>query len=609
MITADMLISCPWREVVDEADDSACSSFYSGFSAKISGMDENSPDTLAFRLLSSICSMYLQRNSKGDGPFGPFLVWKDGRRSFLPKDLVEAQAEELFKFLQQIDVPDLKARIADTLWVAKKNRDKYLCAKAAVVSYIQAGINLLDGEHPIRGVERLERAVALSAELGRGGLEEMEDAIDACCNALSQLVDKEINATQLRLIRIIFNYAGDENLSLSGVCCDLAEQLEKKEENWNLVRSFWEQVIKNYEKYEISTRTIKKRLAWTYLKEARQAGSYMLKAHVLTNAVEAFRRINESKEKIDLLHKWLLRVQGSVYKEMRTVSSGPLDLTEAVTNAQERVSKKRTCDALVAFSLIADPSDPAKLKEQVVKDSGDFILASLFGSSHLNSDGKVVAKTPPLGLTQEEANEDAVLTKMHFNFDLNCRLQVVGAIEPARRQLLREHSLTVEDLWPVVINCPFIPEGREAIFARGLAAGFEGDFLVAEHLLVPQIENSLRYVVKQRGGLSSTLNSQGIQPERMLNDLLDDPLIEATLGGRIVFCLKALLTEKTGSNFRHSLCHGILDHDSFYTHTAVFIWWLVFRICYTPWLMEWMRRKEQGRKLLNVLQQVREMKK
>jgi hypothetical protein len=392
---------------------------------------------------------------------------------------------------------------------------------------------------------------------------------------------------------------------LGGICFDLSEKIEKNEYNWDLIRSYWEQTAKIFETcgQTAVSECARRRMAWTYIKQARTAGSYIVKASVLANAIEAFRRINESKKKIDRLHKWLLRVERLTYKEMKEFSTGPMDITELVNNAQNKVSGKNTQNALVAFGLLTQLSDPAKLKAQAIKSSQEFVLSSLFGGHHLNAQGKVVAKTPPIAPEQAEPDDEALLHKMYFDFDINCRIQVTGGIEPARRQLVREHRLNVEDLWPIVTNSPFVPQGREMIFARGLAAGFEGDYLVASHLLIPQVEHSLRYILEQRGGVPSTINAQGIQQERTINDLLDDHLITEALGEQVVFSFKALLVEKTGANFRHSLCHGLYDHNNFYTHTAVFIWWLIFRLCYTPWLSEWLQKAQQAKKLLSLLRQ------
>jgi hypothetical protein len=75
---------------------------------------------------------------------------------------------------------------------------------------------------------------------------------------------------------------------------------------------------------------------------------------------------------------------------------------------------------------------------------------------------------------------------------------VLSVVEPARAQINEEHGAQADWTWLTTDN-PFIPEGRRVIYSRGLQAGLGGDFLVATHLLIPQLENSLRYTLLQVG--------------------------------------------------------------------------------------------------------------
>ena len=78
----------------------------------------------------------------------------------------------------------------------------------------------------------------------------------------------------------------------------------------------------------------------------------------------------------------------------------------------------------------------------------------------------------------------------------------IGLIVPALEQINLDHHISPNDLVEIVTNSPFIPPDRQNIFLRGLYHGFILDFMVASSLLVPQIENSLRYVLQQHGVIS-----------------------------------------------------------------------------------------------------------
>jgi hypothetical protein len=76
------------------------------------------------------------------------------------------------------------------------------------------------------------------------------------------------------------------------------------------------------------------------------------------------------------------------------------------------------------------------------------------------------------------------------------------------------------------MNNPFIPLGREYIFARGLYSGLMADFLVSTHLLIPQLEHSIRRLLYQAGAIASTLEDRGIEQERDLNTTLYAPFAD-----------------------------------------------------------------------------------
>ena len=74
-------------------------------------------------------------------------------------------------------------------------------------------------------------------------------------------------------------------------------------------------------------------------------------------------------------------------------------------------------------------------------------------------------------------------------------------------------SSQLSSIWAsFVFNNPAVPPGRERLLARGLLAGFRQDWVVALHILIPQFENSLRYVVTQHGIITSAIKAEGTQP-------------------------------------------------------------------------------------------------
>jgi len=80
-------------------------------------------------------------------------------------------------------------------------------------------------------------------------------------------------------------------------------------------------------------------------------------------------------------------------------------------------------------------------------------------------------------------------------------------IEPARYQINLEHSVGLNDLLPIVSNSPFVPPDREYLFAKGLYTRTNRNFFTSTRILIPQIENSVRYLCEMYYPLDSTIGA------------------------------------------------------------------------------------------------------
>ncbi len=154
-------------------------------------------------------------------------------------------------------------------------------------------------------------------------------------------------------------------------------------------------------------------------------------------------------------------------------------------------------------------------------------------------------------------------------------------IIPACSQINFDHRVKLEDL-SFVVNSSFIPENRQYFYARGLLAGLQADLIIAAHLLIPQLENSLRHILKQKGFIASNLTSDSIQDNYTLNKVLDSPDLKEILPENIIFALKCLLVERMGANLRNEICHGLFSYDKFksYKGKLAYLWWLTLYLCF-----------------------------
>ena len=236
--------------------------------------------------------------------------------------------------------------------------------------------------------------------------------------------------------------------------------------------------------------------------------------------------------------------------------------------------------ALGRFAHVSHPTNVASLKAQTLKQSEETIFDKVMVQTKVDRAGKVADTMDPSSFGGPVDGEVLRKKMVQMANEVQWPLQMSWNIEPARIAFVAEHSVRRDSLRFLVCFNPFIPEGHEGIYLRGIQAGFHGDWLVAMHLLIPQVEASIRHVLQEAGVVTSTLESDGTQKERDLNQLLWMPEVENIFGPDITFDLRGILIERFGHNMRNESAHGLMPEGAFYGPASVFLWWLIIHLCW-----------------------------
>jgi hypothetical protein len=257
---------------------------------------------------------------------------------------------------------------------------------------------------------------------------------------------------------------------------------------------------------------------------------------------------------------------------------------EASANAAaEHVAGHRFEDAIIRFAFVAEPSRPDELKKRIENMKAENVFSQMFGATTVRSDGQVSDTKPPLASDDPKEREIAFLKEMYSQVrTVDWRVRVQVSIEPARQKIVAEHPARPMDLFFLVQDNPFVPPGREGLFLRGLHAGLHGDLVLALHLLLPQIENSIREIFTARGVITSKLESDQTQDERDLGWMLAHDEMAKIFGPGMAFDLRGLLVERFGLNLRNDIAHGLLAESQMISEGALYAWWLTLRLCCIP---------------------------
>jgi hypothetical protein len=309
----------------------------------------------------------------------------------------------------------------------------------------------------------------------------------------------------------------------------------------------------------------------------------------MKQAVEAFRNIRgtkeetvETKKRAEEVHKILIEYQQKSCQEMVNIYSPSVDIRNEVERARECVRGKNLQDALFALAISVSPVVVSQLRKEVQQRAQDYTASHLFPKAIVNEMGKVTAQQPGSILsTDTQEAEEAMRFEMYNCAAMYQELFPQVFIEPGREQINLEHSIQIKDLLPIVRHNRFVPPGREHLFAKGLYAGLIGDFITSTHVLIPQIENSVRYLLSQRGVITSSLE-KGIQNEHDLNRTLHLQEIKDIFDEDTLFDLQGLLVEHSGTNLRNLMAHGLINDQEFKTPIMSYLWWVTLRLCCLP---------------------------
>jgi hypothetical protein len=577
-----------WQGVLDGAAERTCDVYARLYAQKAreAGEGDDAVACQVFELMHHACSLVLNLDSATEPlrrgfDFGP--DW----RGVSVDDFQDCHLVTLQAILQEITDPELLARIADILWCYR--RGSHQMAELAVTSYLESADVLEDPENWYLCAERIERALNLAASLGKTN-QPFKDVVAHIERVLDQYEGEDPLFLSARLMEMLQDHGKGDPEKYSSIAERAALRAEGEETGikWHKARGYWTVKGRWHEIQgdDEGARECKLRLAETFVREAedrveRQAPSaYSVAASCIQQAIEALRKVKDTKQRREELHKELLRYQKRSAEQFKSDTLS-IDVTKVAREAIERVQSKSLPEALFALALLASSPNVEELRDRVQDFSKKYGLPYLFPTRHLSEDGRVVARRASLYGDTEDA-EQAMRAEMFKEARDDQGLIAYAVVRPALAQIHRDHRVRLSDVLALVQYSPFVPPGREYLFARGLHAGLTGDLVTAVHLLCPQVEHSVRTILLRSDVAVSGLDQQGVQEMHLLNANLNKPGLAEILGEDMVFDLQGLLVEEFGSNLRNRVAHGLMHLDEFYLPDALYLWWLVLRLCLAP---------------------------
>jgi len=590
VVTAEDFRNSGWRDAIEGEPKHGYRSYWKQFSnLSVKRIEEGFvAEGKVLWLLADACSMALNSESINE-PFRPIMVLQE-KRSAMPEDFLETDLDFFESILPDIDDFRLKARIADILWLVRVPR-KVEYALAAMDSYAQFP---LDDLSLLRnGREAWERAISLSRSLNKGA----GDLLEKIGQTIFVSFDKADYGGRfhaLWLSEFLEKAYVDEEMSLR-----IAIRLEefaikgRDDEDWNFARQYYEGALKwrfraneLSEAYRLYAEIAE---AWVSEAEERASGenpSNMTAGHLFECAIQGYRKIPKKErgtfkadERIAELHSRMNNANKLALDEMIPFEMPGVDIGEAIEASRAHVAGRKFPEVLLAVAGLYHGIKVDEIRAGVEKRMEEFLYNRLFGKTLFTKDGRVASKAPAVGSNDDSPEKQkAIWQEMINHYGMQIGLIVQAQIIPAVQVVCAEHRINARTLVSLCRSARIIPPGREVLWAKGLFFGFEGNFSISTHLLIPQLEHLVRVVLKDNEIKTTTLDSRGIETENGLGTLLDIPEIEGIIGKDLYFEFQALLTDPSGPNLRNNMAHGLLDDEHSTSAYAVYLWWFCLRL-------------------------------
>ena len=396
---------CGWQAVMDGMSDERYTSISRAFheAAARAHEDDNQARGKVLRLLAEACSMMLSPENRND-PFDPFLII-GGTRSTISDDFTDAEIRFFHEIIDSMDMPLLKGRLADLVWV----RNKSLGVKnalEAIDSYRQLP---LDADNWHSDIEKCwQRAIDLSRMIGAAAGDRLGQIETSIIEAIesAKAGDKFFS---FRLAKTLRSYGLGESAATA-----IAEKLESlageywvggdfkaSESFYNSAASWYKLTGEEDKSTDMTVAQAEAYIEWANSRLSSDNPSYQVAASFIEDAIQVLRSIprahrgrHQIDERLQDLSLRLSEYSRLALDEMATtVTLPPIDLSDSIEQARVAVSGKSVEEALVTFANLHRVS-AKNLRESAIESLSSSPLWALIPKVTSSHDGRVIGRTP-----------------------------------------------------------------------------------------------------------------------------------------------------------------------------------------------------------------------
>ena len=500
------------------------------------------------------------------------------------KDINREEYQALLEEIRSYPIaPINKAKISDFLWVVENDFSNAKIAETAYYEHLKntgAFADHIMAINRILFISKKMRSKEINEVVRKNLLIKVLEEYDNSSHAkigylIKTAMEEKVDTGYLipYVENILKTY--DDNscdAPLIGKFCDLLEELYCRKNNWQKKKCITEPKLIAIRRRKIQAVRMEAEYAGGSSK-----GNLMRKIHYLKEVIQLLKTIQGTEEERKALLQEIAQIEEASLSEMM-VWSDKQDASGIVKELFRQLEDLDKEEALCYFASFIPIPERERVKNQVLNRTG--ILHTIFPAAILGKGGKLIAKSRPVkkhdGTIDEGALKDNMERTAAMEMDYFAQILVRNTFEYIRSRFVIEES----DVKKIVdVSCA-IPEGRKESYTKGLMFGFSGDFLTALSILIPQIENAVRYLAVECGEPVYNMNEEGIEEVKPMHAVLELEGVKESLDEDLIFALNTIFCSKFGFNMRNNVAHGMLDDQAFQSFKALYIWWFALKFCY-----------------------------
>jgi len=283
------------------------------------------------------------------------------------------------------------------------------------------------------------------------------------------------------------------------------------------------------------------RLAQKFEKRGDSQTEGMLMIHFYEQAQKEFQKLGDEQKKTELSTKIRQSYDKIEWKVIEHEIKLP-NLKIPGKNGFEKVN------SIANFAdMIPNINKTEKLTDELKEK---YPISSLFPTTSFNK------KQPT---SHSQTDEEIRDSKLKTEFIRTIRM-MESILSINVKELEEKKEITVEDYFEYIKSFGLHDETSLAIIKRGIERHLDGDYISSIHVLIPQVEYTIRQL----------LLSRGIKTTSITNDIIRNTLLDILIcrgvsfyGDDMTNYLKIKFTDMDGLNERNNVCHADADIADF----------------------------------------------